>query len=102
MLREHGLLSEPTAGSGDDTQEIVEALHAFLLRTPSRLLGVAVPDLVGDRRAVNQPGTETEYPNWRVPLTGATGQPLTLTDVLESPRAFALASVMQGHTRADH
>jgi 4-alpha-glucanotransferase len=100
MLRERGLLTDESDGADPDTQGIVEALHAFLLRTPSRLLGVAVPDLVGDRRAVNQPGTETEYPNWRVPLTGAAGQPLTLTDVMESSRALSLASVMQGHRKS--
>ena len=95
MLRDRGLLQLPADGSEPGLQETVEALHAFLLRTPSRLLGVAVPDLVGDRRAVNQPGTETEYPNWRVPVTGAAGQPLTLTDVMESPRALSLAAVMK-------
>jgi 4-alpha-glucanotransferase len=100
MLRERGLLSDTSVGAEPDTQTIVEALHAFLLRTPSRLLGVAVPDLVGDRRAVNQPGTETEYPNWRVPLTGPEGQPLTLTGVMESSRAMSLAAVMQGHTES--
>jgi 4-alpha-glucanotransferase len=100
MLRGRGLLPDSEEAGAADTQQIVEALHAFLLLTPSRLLGVAVPDLVGDRRAVNQPGTETEYPNWRVPVTGAVGQPLTLTDVMQSTRALSLAAVLQGHVSA--
>ena len=41
------------------------ALHRALAATPSRLLGVALTDVVGDRRAMNQPGTDDEYPNWR-------------------------------------
>ena len=51
----------------------VEALHRYLARTPARLLGVSLADAVGDRRAQNQPGTDQEYPNWRVPLTDADG-----------------------------
>ena len=49
------------------------ALHRYLRLTPSRLLGVALADAVGDRRTQNQPGTIDEYPNWRVPLAGPDG-----------------------------
>ena len=42
------------------------------------------PTLVGDRRAMNQPGTDQEYPNWRVPLTDGIGRPVLLEDL--SPR----------------
>lgn len=49
------------------------------------MLGVSVPDLVGDRRAVNQPGTDKEYPNWRVPLTGPDGELVTLEDLTALP-----------------
>jgi 4-alpha-glucanotransferase len=45
------------------------------------MLVVALADLVGDRRAVNQPGTLDEYPNWRLPLTDAAGRPVRLEDV---------------------
>ena len=51
-----------------DEQAVVVALHRALAATPSRLLGVALTDAVGDRRAMNQPGTDTEYPNWQLPL----------------------------------
>ena len=47
---------------------------APLAATPSRLLGVALTDVVGDRRAMNQPGTDDEYPNWRPPLADGTGR----------------------------
>lgn len=64
-----------------NVEEFVAALHTYLSRSPAKLLGVSVPDLVGDRRAVNQPGTDTEYPNWRVPLTGPDGELVTLEDL---------------------
>lgn len=68
---------------GDATRQwaIVRALHAFLTRTPARLLGVALTDAVGERRTQNQPGTTSEYPNWRVPLTDGDGRPVLLEDL---------------------
>ena len=44
---------------------IVEALHRYIARTPAALVGVALVDGVGERRAQNQPGTDQEYPNWK-------------------------------------
>jgi 4-alpha-glucanotransferase len=64
----------------------------MLTRSPSRLLGVAVTDLVGDRRTQNQPGTHREYPNWRIPLTAPDGSPLLLEDLPASSRARDLAA----------
>ncbi len=61
---------------------VLAALHRYLLATPSRLVGVYLPDVVGDRRPVNQPGTIDEYPNWRVPMAGADGRPALLDDVI--------------------
>ena len=90
QLVRSGLMRE---GAGE--AEMIEALHRFLTLTPSRLLCVALTDLVGDRQAQNQPGTTDEYPNWRVPLTGPDGEPLSLEDVLTSPRAGALAAVFE-------
>ena len=81
--------------AGADEAEMIEALHRFLTLTPSRLRCVALTDMVGDRQAQNQPGTTDEYPNWRVPLTGPAGEPLSLEDVLASPRAAALAEVFE-------
>jgi 4-alpha-glucanotransferase len=53
--------------------------------SPARLIGIAVPDLVGDLRAQNQPGTDQEYPNWRVPLTDASGDAMALEDLPRAP-----------------
>lgn len=90
-LRGQGLLA-PGAG----VPEIVEALHRYLVATPARLLGVSLPDAVGDMRAQNQPGTSNEYPNWRVPLTDDAGRPVWLEDLAGSARLRTLVAVMAG------
>jgi 4-alpha-glucanotransferase len=77
-------------------EETVKALHEYLMLTPARLVSVALPDAVGDRRTQNQPGTTDEYPNWRVPLAGPAGEPMMLEDVFRSSRATALAAVVRG------
>lgn len=86
MLVDRGLL-RPEAQEA----EIIEALHRFLSWTPAKLLGVAVPDLTGDHRAMNQPGTDEEYPNWRLPLAGPDGKPVLLEDLMTSRWARRLA-----------
>jgi 4-alpha-glucanotransferase len=73
---------------------IVEALHAYLASTPARLIGVYLPDLVGDRRPVNQPGTVDEYPNWRVPMADAKERPVLLEALMASPAARRLAQAV--------
>jgi 4-alpha-glucanotransferase len=91
LLRSRGLVgAEPTE------EEVIAGLHRLLTWTPSRLLGVAVTDAIGDRRAVNQPGTADEYPNWRVPLTDGSGAPVLLEDLMASGRAARLAQVFAG------
>jgi 4-alpha-glucanotransferase len=90
-LREEGLL-----GAGEaSVEEVVTALHRYLVRTPSRLLCLALTDAVGDRRTQNQPGTIDEYPNWRVPLAGPDGRVMSLEDVFASEHAASLARVMR-------
>jgi 4-alpha-glucanotransferase len=86
MLVERGLLRPGAAGA-----DVVEALHRFLSWTPAKLIGVAVPDLTGDHRVMNQPGTDEEYPNWRLPLAGADGKPVLLEDLMTSRWARRLA-----------
>ncbi|HSF26917.1 MAG TPA: 4-alpha-glucanotransferase, partial [Actinomycetes bacterium] len=81
---------------GASTAEVVEALHRFLSWTPARLLGVALADVTGERRPINQPGTCTEYPNWRRPLGDGAGHPVLLEELLTSPRLAALARAVSG------
>ena len=73
------------------------ALHAYLVPDArSKMLGVALADLVGDRRIINQPGTNDEYPNWRIPLAGPDDRPVALEAVVRSERARRLTAVMRG------
>ncbi|MCU0259057.1 MAG: 4-alpha-glucanotransferase, partial [Solirubrobacteraceae bacterium] len=72
-LRAEGLLP---AGLDTDatkvpamTPALTEALHAFLARTPSRLLMVQLEDVFGAEEQVNLPGTTNEHPNWCRKLT---------------------------------
>jgi len=78
MLAREGLL--PRAGA-PSAQEFTAALYGYLTRTPAVLIGVSLADAAGERRPQNMPGTVDEYPNWRIPLTGADGQPVLLDDL---------------------
>jgi 4-alpha-glucanotransferase len=95
-LRDSGLLT----GDGGE-QDIVEALHRFVTRTSSRLVAVALPDALGDRRVINQPGTDQEYPNWRMPLADASGTPVLLDDLVGAERVRRLARIVDEGTRVD-
>ncbi|MDT0612777.1 4-alpha-glucanotransferase [Streptomyces lancefieldiae] len=86
----------PGAPSGDPSEEArIQAVHRFLLRTPARMVGIWLPDAVGDRRPQNLPGTWDQYPNWRLPVAGADGRPVTLEDLAASPRLHALIDVVR-------
>lgn len=84
-------------GAGCEEDEI-RAVHRFLVATPARLVGVWLPDAVGDRRPQNLPGTRDEFPNWRLPVADATGRPVTLEELAASPRLHALVEVLRTRT----
>lgn len=97
LLRRQGWLAwavniETDAG----LDEFAVALHRALAASPARLLGIGLPDVVGDRRAQNQPGTDQEYPNWRVPLADASGRSVLLDEVMQGS---ALMDGMLGPVR---
>ncbi|MFI0259955.1 4-alpha-glucanotransferase [Streptomyces sp. NPDC017056] len=96
LLGRLGLLPEGRA----DEEAAVKALHRYLLRTPARMVGVWLPDAVGDRRPQNLPGTSDEYPNWRLPVADAEGRPLTLEEIAASPRLHALMRELGALMRA--
>ncbi|THJ68563.1 4-alpha-glucanotransferase [Arthrobacter echini] len=89
LLRERGLL-----GEAPGLQQTVEALHAFIGQTPSVLLGVALADAVGERRTQNQPGTDDEYPNWRIPLADAGGRAVLVGDLAGNERFASLIAAL--------
>ncbi|MFF7451090.1 MULTISPECIES: 4-alpha-glucanotransferase [unclassified Streptomyces] len=96
LLSRLGLLHGTGGGHGISTEEAeVQAVHRFLLRTPARLVGVWLPDAVGDRRPQNLPGTWDQYPNWRLPIADADGRPVTLESLAGSPRLHALMEVLR-------
>jgi 4-alpha-glucanotransferase len=68
-LSASGLLPENAAAAlsaaPDLPDEVYDAVHRMLARTPSRLAAVQLEDLVGTREQANLPGTIDEYPNWR-------------------------------------
>lgn len=79
---------------------LLPAIHKFLASTPSALTCTALVDLVGDRRAQNQPGTTSDmYPNWCIPLCDGNTQALTIEDIADLPlfQAVAEASKRNKH-----
>ncbi len=89
MLVELGLLDADTDPVSEPAK-VVAALHGYLARTPARMIGVALADVVGDRRMQNQPGTRDEYPNWRIPLANAEGEPVLLDELAADPQVTTL------------
>ncbi|GAA1955517.1 4-alpha-glucanotransferase [Microbacterium deminutum] len=89
VLRGRGLI-------GDDPteQQIIEALHVYLAAAESVLLGVSLVDAVGERRVQNQPGTDTQYPNWQVPLADSAGEPVLVEDLAANERFVSLAGAV--------
>jgi 4-alpha-glucanotransferase len=55
-----------------------------------------VADAAGERRPQNIPGTVDEYPNWRIPLTGADGRPVLLDDLPAHAGVLAVARAVSG------
>ncbi|MFR9791177.1 4-alpha-glucanotransferase [Streptomyces sp. MB22_4] len=94
LLGSLGLVDRTAVGPPGSAEEAeVRAVHRFLLRTPARLIGVWLPDGVGDRRPQNLPGTCAEYPNWRLPLADGAGRPVPLEELTAAPRLRALLEV---------
>lgn len=81
VLRQEGLLSPVDAPT---PTQITVAMHRLLSRAPSRLLCLSLVDGVGDLNTQNQPGTDQEYPNWRVPLTDERGEPVLIEELADS------------------
>ena len=81
-------------GPDPSEREVVEALHRFVLATPAVLVGVSLADAVGERRAQNQPGTDAEYPNWKVPLADGSGRPMGVEDLFDSARLRSLVATI--------
>jgi 4-alpha-glucanotransferase len=77
----------------DDIRAVIAALYRFLVLTPSKMVGLWLPDAVGDRRQHNVPGTTLEYPNWRLPVADAHGRPMSLEELTSSARLRELVAI---------
>ena len=82
-----------------DEDELVRAVHRYLLGTPSRYVLAAPGDAVGDLRQPNLPGTVDQYPNWRLPVADESGRPVLLEDLLADPRVERLAADLDDGVR---
>jgi 4-alpha-glucanotransferase len=74
-----------------DSNELF-AIAAFLAQTPSRLVVIALDDVLGALEQINVPGTVDQHPNWRRKL------PVTLEDLEgnESLRRLGEVFAQQG------
>jgi (1->4)-alpha-D-glucan 1-alpha-D-glucosylmutase len=93
-LQEEGLLPEGSVtalnASGDPPPALVDAIYAFLARTPCWLVGVQLEDISGQLLQVNVPGTmEDRFPNWRRKIAVA------VDELAEHPRFRAVAAALR-------
>jgi 4-alpha-glucanotransferase len=51
--------------SGGYAPDELAGIANFLGQTPSKLVAMALDDILGDVEQLNVPGTTTEHPNWR-------------------------------------
>ena len=70
-----------------------------LAASESVLLGVSLVDTVGERRVQNQPGTDTQYPNWQVPLADSAGLAVLVEDLAANERFASLTGAVDGALR---
>ena len=71
------------------TQELAQAIHQFLARTPAWLVLANLEDVIATRDQVNLPGTLNEHPNWRRKLN------MTVEALVHDPRFEQLAARMR-------
>jgi 4-alpha-glucanotransferase len=76
------------------TPELFLAVHAFLARTPCRLVSVSLDDIEGVLDQQNLPGLTEGHPNWRRKA------PVTLQELIENGQARALAGLFRRESRS--
>jgi 4-alpha-glucanotransferase len=84
------------ADAGRDVDNAFDSALGFLSRTPSRILAVALEDLLGVADQPNIPGTIDQYPNWRRKLP----VPLEALDAALDP--VRLRRLLAGRSLSDN
>lgn len=87
------MLSEILRGEAIEHDDYFGVLR-FLARTRSRLLAVALDDLLAVSEQINVPGTTDQHPNWRRRL------PLTLDEIAETVDGNALNDALGSRSAA--
>jgi 4-alpha-glucanotransferase len=79
----------PHEGEPVYTEELGEAILAFLARSRARLMLVQIEDVAGEVEQANLPGTSDAHPNWRRRLSAP------LDAILDAPAMQRIAALMQ-------
>jgi glycogen debranching enzyme GlgX/4-alpha-glucanotransferase len=87
-LRAQTLIGDAHQTSSRFDDELAQALHGFVARTPSLLAMAQLDDLAGEVNAINLPGTDRERANWRRRL------PDSVDALFDSPRARAILAAL--------
>ena len=97
MLVANGYLDESLLADEQTNEwKIIEALYRALQDSPCKLLAASITDAVGEKRAQNQPGTNNEYPNWRIPLADGNGNVVPLDALFDNAKLQQLTAIMRG------
>jgi 4-alpha-glucanotransferase len=72
MLHELGVVN-----FGAQTPDYILGLHRFLVRSPAKLIGLSLNDLVGDRRTVVNYQVSA-HPDWQLALTNGEGRVVSI------------------------
>ena len=97
MLVEEGYLDKAALDDeAANENEIVDALYRGLKGSPCKLMAASIVDAVGEKRTQNQPGTNNEYPNWRIPLADGEGNVVPLEKLFDEPRLQEITAIMRG------
>ncbi|KAA8818152.1 4-alpha-glucanotransferase [Bifidobacterium rousetti] len=96
MLIEQGYLEADLAEDVKaNEQAIIEAQYRALKGSPCKLLAASITDAVGEKRAQNQPGTNNEYPNWRIPLADGNGNVVPVEGLFARESVQRIANIMR-------
>ncbi|HTW51301.1 MAG TPA: 4-alpha-glucanotransferase [Stellaceae bacterium] len=79
----------PWGGEPVYTEELGEAILAFLARSRARLMLVQIEDVAGEVEQANLPGTSDAHPNWRRRLSAP------LDAILDGPAMQRIAALMR-------